>query len=61
MENKLPSAVEESLNTQGIRFNIYGRKQIEEAALHQMYQAARLPISVAGALMPDAHLSLIHI
>lgn len=55
MENKLPSAVESSLNTQGIQFNIYGRKQIEESALHQMYQAARLPISVAGALMPDAH------
>src|SRR6187397_3140928 len=23
--------------------------------MHQMYQAAKLPISVAGALMPDAH------
>src|SRR5581483_9450901 len=27
----------------------------EEGATHQMYQAAKLPISVAGALMPDAH------
>lgn len=44
-----------SLNNQGIPFNIFGREHIEEGALHQMYQAARLPISVAGALMPDAH------
>ncbi|MBX3256618.1 MAG: RtcB family protein [Chitinophagaceae bacterium] len=44
-----------SLNQNGIRFNIFGQEHIEEGALHQMYQAARLPISVAGALMPDAH------
>jgi tRNA-splicing ligase RtcB len=44
-----------SLNKDGIQFNIYGQEHIEEGALHQMYQAAKLPISVAGALMPDAH------
>lgn len=55
MEKNITPAFEPSLNTQGIRFNIYGRKNIEESALHQMYQAARLPVSVAGALMPDAH------
>ena len=44
-----------SLNQRGISFNIFGQEQIEEGALHQMYQAARLPVSVAGALMPDAH------
>lgn len=53
METNIP--FERSQNTQGIPFNIYGRKHIEESALHQMYQAARLPVSVAGALMPDAH------
>ncbi len=25
------------------------------ALMNQMYQAAKLPVSVAGALMPDAH------
>ncbi len=36
-------------------FPIYGEEQIEEGAKHQMYVAMRLPITVAGALMPDAH------
>lgn len=43
------------LNTKGINFTIYGAEHIEEGALHQMHTAAKLPISVAGALMPDAH------
>ncbi|MEO6721148.1 MAG: RtcB family protein [Ferruginibacter sp.] len=44
-----------SLNQNGIQFNVFGQEYIEEGAMHQMYQAAKLPISVAGALMPDAH------
>lgn len=44
-----------SLNAKGINFTIYGAEHIEKGALHQMYTAAKLPISVAGALMPDAH------
>ncbi len=44
-----------SLNQNGIAFSIFGQEHIEEGALHQMYQAAKLPIAVAGALMPDAH------
>ncbi len=44
-----------SLHQNGIAFHVFGQEHIEEAALHQMNQAARLPISVAGALMPDAH------
>ncbi|MFT3949558.1 MAG: RtcB family protein [Agriterribacter sp.] len=44
-----------SLNQSGIQFNVFGQEHIEEGAMHQMYQAARLPVSVAGALMPDAH------
>jgi tRNA-splicing ligase RtcB len=43
------------LNNSGIHFNVFGQEHIEEGAMHQMYQAAKLPISVAGALMPDAH------
>jgi len=44
-----------SLNQSGIQFNVFGREQIEEGAMHQMNTASKLPIAVAGALMPDAH------
>lgn len=44
-----------SLNNNGIQFNVFGQEHIEEGAMHQMYTAAKLPIAVAGALMPDAH------
>ncbi|HVU55306.1 MAG TPA: RtcB family protein [Puia sp.] len=44
-----------SLNSTGVPFNIFGGDQIDESAMHQMYQAAKLPVAVAGALMPDAH------
>lgn len=44
-----------SLNQSGIQFHIFGREHIEEGAINQMYQAAKLPVAVAGALMPDAH------
>ncbi|MFT3846445.1 MAG: RtcB family protein [Lacibacter sp.] len=44
-----------SLNQSGIQFNIFGQEHIEEGAMHQMYTAAKLPVTVAGALMPDAH------
>jgi tRNA-splicing ligase RtcB len=44
-----------SLNSTGINFNVFGAEFIEQGAMNQMYQAAKLPISTAGALMPDAH------
>jgi len=34
---------------------IFGKEQIDPSAIHQMYQALNLPVSVRGALMPDAH------
>jgi tRNA-splicing ligase RtcB len=37
------------------QYPIWGREAIDEGSLAQMDQAMRLPISVAGALMPDAH------
>src|SRR4029079_5728193 len=49
------NSMEISLNQSGIQFNVFGQEQIEEGAMHQMYTAAKLPIAVAGALMPDAH------
>jgi tRNA-splicing ligase RtcB len=55
MPAPLTDGAEISLNHSGIAFNIFGAEHIEEGALHQMHQAAKLPVSVAGALMPDAH------
>ena len=43
------------LNVTGVGYQIFGHEHIEEGALTQMNQAVRLPISVTGALMPDAH------
>jgi tRNA-splicing ligase RtcB (3'-phosphate/5'-hydroxy nucleic acid ligase) len=40
---------------QSIPYKIYGANYIEQGALDQMDTAMKLPISVAGALMPDAH------
>jgi tRNA-splicing ligase RtcB (3'-phosphate/5'-hydroxy nucleic acid ligase) len=39
----------------GIDFTIFGREGIEPGAMQQMYTAAKIPVAVAGALMPDAH------
>jgi len=38
-----------------LSYPIWGREVIDEGALAQMDNAMRLPITVAGALMPDAH------
>jgi len=39
-----------------IDYAIYGAVEIEEGARNQMEIAMKLPVTVAGALMPDAHL-----
>ena len=44
-----------ALKAEGIPYNIFGAEHIEEGALTQMSIASKLPVSVAGALMPDAH------
>lgn len=50
------------LNHQGflpqasVPFNVWGRNNIEQATIDQMTDAMRIPVAVAGALMPDAHL-----
>ncbi len=49
------NAPEIPLNNTGVHFNIFGAEHIEQGALHQMYAAAKLPVAIAGALMPDAH------
>lgn len=44
-----------ALNTDGKQYAIYGAAHIEEGARKQMATAMKLPVTVAGALMPDAH------
>ena len=55
IEKEAAASDEIALNETAIDFNVFGQEHIEEGALIQMNQAAKLPISVAGALMPDAH------
>jgi tRNA-splicing ligase RtcB (3'-phosphate/5'-hydroxy nucleic acid ligase) len=43
------------LNTERLPYKIFGSEFIEPGALDQMDLAMRLPVTVAGALMPDAH------
>jgi len=43
------------LKTKRKNYIVYGIDQIEEGAISQMDSAMQLPVSVAGALMPDAH------
>jgi tRNA-splicing ligase RtcB (3'-phosphate/5'-hydroxy nucleic acid ligase) len=38
-----------------IPFPIWGREHIDEGAVTQMNNAMQLPVTVSGALMPDAH------
>lgn len=49
-----PSA--EELLENPIPFPIWGRENIDDGAVAQMDNAMRLPVTVAGALMPDAHI-----
>jgi tRNA-splicing ligase RtcB len=38
-----------------LAYPIWGKENIDEGSIAQMDNAMRLPVSVAGALMPDAH------
>src|SRR5687768_14223013 len=44
-----------ALHVEGKSYQIYGADGIEPGALQQMETAVKIPIAVAGALMPDAH------
>ena len=44
-----------ALRSEALPFRVWGREHIDQAALDQMEAAMRLPVAVAGALMPDAH------
>lgn len=43
------------LRTNRVPFTFFGENEIEQTTKFQMYEALKLPIAVAGALMPDAH------
>jgi tRNA-splicing ligase RtcB (3'-phosphate/5'-hydroxy nucleic acid ligase) len=43
------------LNKTALEFKVYGSENIDAETLQQMETAMKLPISVKGALMPDAH------
>jgi len=44
-----------NLNIHRSPFTIFGENEIDEESKRQLYQALKLPISIQGALMPDAH------
>ncbi|WP_286857578.1 MULTISPECIES: RtcB family protein [Sphingobacterium] len=44
-----------ALNENPMGYTIYGESEIEAGAKEQMKVAMKLPVTVAGALMPDAH------
>lgn len=44
-----------TIRDNAIPYEIWGKQNIDPNALQQMDRAARLPIAVYGALMPDAH------
>ncbi len=46
---------EKTISASPMAYKTYGSVNIDEKAIHQMDIAMRLPITVAGALMPDAH------
>jgi tRNA-splicing ligase RtcB (3'-phosphate/5'-hydroxy nucleic acid ligase) len=55
VEKPIVETEEIPLNETGIHYNIFGAEHIEEGALKQMEIAAKLPVAIAAALMPDAH------
>src|SRR5829696_7743620 len=50
------AALEDELRGEALPYGVWGPDLIEEGTTAQMEGAMRLPVSVGGALMPDAHL-----
>src|SRR5512141_2286624 len=49
------SQSDEEIRETPLPYKVWGSEYIDEQSLAQMNAAMRLPVSVAGALMPDAH------
>ncbi len=43
------------LRTEPLPYQVWGKEQVDPESFKQMDAAMRLPVTVAGALMPDAH------
>ncbi len=50
------TALEDELRGEALPYGVWGADLIEEGTTAQMEGAMRLPVSIGGALMPDAHL-----
>jgi tRNA-splicing ligase RtcB len=50
-----PQAASAALRGAPLPYPVWGRENIDSTSLAQMDNAMRLPVSLAGALMPDAH------
>ncbi|MDP2777124.1 MAG: RtcB family protein, partial [Anaerolineales bacterium] len=53
---KNDEAPDNCLRETPLPYPIWGQENIDEGAIAQMTNAMRLPVAVAGALMPDAHI-----
>lgn len=56
MEAAEATARQDALREEALPYGVWGADLIEENTAAQMEGAMRLPVSVGGALMPDAHL-----
>ncbi len=52
---KQDEPADDSLLERPLDYPIWGRENIDDGAVAQMDNSMRLPVTVAGALMPDAH------
>ncbi len=55
LRRSAPKPATEPLREQPLSYCIWGEKYIDPGAKAQMENALRLPVALAGALMPDAH------
>jgi tRNA-splicing ligase RtcB len=51
----LPPVEPVHLRQYSVPYQVWGKELIDESSFQQMNNAMRLPVAVAGALMPDAH------
>jgi tRNA-splicing ligase RtcB (3'-phosphate/5'-hydroxy nucleic acid ligase) len=51
-----PVRMDDTLRAQPLGYSVWGAEQIDTATILQLENALRLPVAVAGALMPDAHI-----
>jgi tRNA-splicing ligase RtcB len=55
MPKEKNEAVTIRMKDTAIHFDVFGAGQIEQGAMYQMELSSKLPVTIAGALMPDAH------